>query len=151
MSFKYSRSINKVTAAALTVVLGLLALGNAGCTEVRGRKQIQQANELYKRGKYAEAVTAFEAAEALVPDLPILWLNKGYTCRQLIAPGGKDPASKQAAACALAAFGKLRALRPGDPRAEQLTIQTWFDTDDFPALERTFLERNRQSRPKTEA
>src|SRR6185295_3135035 len=92
-----------------------------------------------------EAVTAFEAAEALVPHLPTLWLNKGYTCRQLIAPGGKDPTSKKAAACAIAAFDKLRALRPSDPRAEQLTIQTWFDTDDFPALERTFLERNRQN------
>ena len=54
---------------------------------MRGRKQIQEANELYKRGRYHEAVAAFEAAEALVPNLPTLWLNKGYTCRQLIAPG----------------------------------------------------------------
>src|SRR4051794_11069273 len=117
MSFKYSRSRNKLTAAALTVVLGVLAFGNAGCRQVRGRKQIQEASELYKRGKYAEAVTAFEAAETLVPDIPILWLNKGYTCRQLIAPGGKDAASKQAASCALAAFAKLRVLRPSDRRA----------------------------------
>ncbi len=63
-----------------------------GCSEVRGRKQIQEANELYKRGRYQEAVAAFESAEALVPNLPTLWLNKGYTCRQLIAPGGRDPA-----------------------------------------------------------
>jgi tetratricopeptide (TPR) repeat protein len=151
MSFKYSRSSNKLTGAALTVVLGVLAFGNAGCRQVRGRKQIQEANELYKRGKYAEAVTAFEAAEALVPEIPILWLNKGYTCRQLIAPGGKDAASKQAATCALDAFDKLRALRPSDPRAEQLTIQTWFDTDDFRALEQTFLERNRRNPDDVEA
>jgi tetratricopeptide (TPR) repeat protein len=120
-----------------------LVTAASGCTEVRGRKQIQDANELYKRGRYNEAIAHFEAAEALVPNLPTLWLNKGYTCRQLIAPGGKDPQSRKAAACAIAAFAKLRALAPDDARADQLTIQTWFDTDDFPALESTFLARNR--------
>ena len=112
---------------------------------MRGRKKIQEANELYKRGRYHEAVAAFEAAEALVPNLPTLWLNKGYTCRQLIAPGGRDPDSRRAAACALAAFRRLAELSPGDPRADQLTVQTWFDTDDFATLEKTFLERNRRA------
>jgi len=125
-------------AVALTCVGG-------GCSEVRGRKKIQEANELYKRGRYQQAVAAFEAAETLVPNLPTLWLNKGYTCRQLIAPGGRDPESRRAAACALAAFGRLRELAPRDPRAEQLTVQTWFDTDDFATLEKYFLERNRRA------
>jgi tetratricopeptide (TPR) repeat protein len=138
MSFRYSTCIDVALALAL-------AVGAGGCSEVRGRKRVQEANELYKRGRYAEAVAAFADAEALVPDLPTLWLNKGYTCRQLIAPGGTDPASKQAAACALTAFARLHALRPEDPRADQLTIQTLFDTDDFAALERTFLERNRSA------
>jgi tetratricopeptide (TPR) repeat protein len=121
------------------------ALGALGCSEVRGRKKIQEANELYKRGRYQEAVAAFEAAEALVPNLPKLWLNKGYTCRQLIAPGGHDPESRRAAACALAAFRRLAELSPNDPRADQLTVQTWFDIDDFPTLEKTFLERNHRA------
>jgi len=127
--------------------LALICLGLSAfaCSEVRGRKKIQEANELYKRGRYQEAVAAFEAAEALVPNLPTLWLNKGYTCRQLIAPGGRDPESRRAAACALAAFGRLRELAPRDPRAEQLTVQTWFDTDDFATLEKYFLERNRRA------
>src|SRR5215468_4369849 len=128
-----------------TTFISLLLFGLVplGCSEVRGRKKIQEANELYKRGRYREAVAAFEAAEALVPQLPTLWLNKGYTCRQLIAPGGHDPESRRAADCALAAFHRLHELAPGDARAEQLTIQTWFDTDDFSALESTFLARNR--------
>ena len=120
-------------------------VGALGCSEVRGRKRIQEANELYKRGRYQEAVAAFEAAEALVPNLPTLWLNKGYTCRQLIAPGGRDPESRRAADCALAAFRRLHELAPNDPRAEQLTVQTWFDTDDFATLEKTFLERDRRA------
>jgi tetratricopeptide (TPR) repeat protein len=127
--------------SSLCVVL----LAQLGCTEVRGRKKIQEANELYKRGRYREAVTAFEAAEALVPNLPTLWLNKGYTCRQLIAPGGHDPESRRAADCALGAFRRLGELAPNDPRADQLTVQTWFDIDDFETLEKTFLDRNRRS------
>jgi tetratricopeptide (TPR) repeat protein len=119
----------------------LLAATSLGCAEVRGRKKIQEGTELYKRGRYREAVAAFEAAEPLVPNQPTLWLNKGYTCRQLIAPGGRDPESRRAADCALAAFRRLHELAPNDPRAEQLTVQTWFDTDDFAVLEKSFLER----------
>jgi tetratricopeptide (TPR) repeat protein len=134
-----SRSTSCISLAAVGAFLAL------GCSEVRGRKKIQEANELYKRGRYAEAVGAFEEAEALVPNLPTLWLNKGYTCRQLIAPGGHDPESRRAADCALGAFRKLHELAPKDPRAEQLTIQTWFDIDDFATLETTFLERYRRT------
>src|SRR5262245_18517515 len=125
--------------------LALIALLQVGCSEVRGRKKIQEANELYKRGRYREAVTAFEAAEALVPNLPTLWLNKGYTCRQLIAPGGPDPESRRAADSALAAFRRLGELAPNDPGAGQVTVQTWFDIDDFETVEETFLERNKRS------
>jgi tetratricopeptide (TPR) repeat protein len=129
---------------AVAVAVAVVSLSSS-CTEVRGRKQIQEANELYKRGKYAEAVAAYEVAETLVPNLPTLWLNKGYTCRQLIVPGGNDAESRRAAACALQAFKHLAALAPQDPRADQLTLQTWFDIDDFSALEATFLARNRRA------
>jgi len=112
---------------------------------VRGRKLVQEGNDLYKRGRYAEAVAVYEEAETLVPDLPALWLNKGYTCRQLILPGGKDAQSGRAIACALAAFKRLGQLRPDDARAEQLTIETMFDADDLSGLESMFLERNRRA------
>ena len=66
-------------------VLVSTAAGATGCRQVRGRKTIQEANELYKRGRYPRRSRCSSAREALVPDLPTLWLNKGYTCRQLIA------------------------------------------------------------------
>jgi tetratricopeptide (TPR) repeat protein len=130
-----SRRARGAVVAALIVLAG-------GCSEVRGRKRIQEGNELYRKGKYAEAVASFEEAEALVPGLPTLWLNKGYTCRQLIAPGARDPESQRAVACALGAFKRLAELKPNDPRADQLTIQTLFDADDFAALEKMFVARN---------
>jgi tetratricopeptide (TPR) repeat protein len=129
--------------AAVVAVLGL-ALAS-GCSDVRGRKLVQEANDLYKRGRYSDAIAMYTEAEALVPDLPTLWLNKGYTCRQLIVPGAKDPDSQRAAACALAAFKRLAQLRPGDARADSLTIDTMFDIGDLRGLEVLFLERNRRA------
>jgi tetratricopeptide (TPR) repeat protein len=128
--------------------LGVLLLTTglaAGCSDVRGRKLIQEANDLYKRGRYSDAIAVYEQAEQLVPDLPTLWLDKGYTCRQLIIPGGHDPQSRRAVACALAAFKRLGQLRPGDARADQLTIETMFDAGDLGGLEVMFLERNRRA------
>jgi tetratricopeptide (TPR) repeat protein len=135
MSSKFSSC-----ASALALAIVLLP----ACTQVRGRKRIQEANELYRRGRYAEAVTLYKDAEALVPGIPALWLNEGYTCRQLIAPGGRDPESRRAAACALAAFQRLGEVAPKDQRATELTLQTWFDVQDYPSLEAAFLARHQQ-------
>jgi tetratricopeptide (TPR) repeat protein len=139
MSWPCTRSAERAALALLAVTLA------AGCGQVRGRKLVQEANDLYKHGRYAEAVALYTEAEALVPELPALWLNKGYTCRQLIAPGAQDPASRRAVACALAAFRRLAALRPGDARADALTIDTMFDAGDLRGLEVLFLERNRRA------
>jgi tetratricopeptide (TPR) repeat protein len=138
MSWTFTSSI-KLLLCALALV------GAAGCSEVRGRKLIQDANELYKRGHYQEAVAIYDEAEKLVPNLPALWLNKGYTCRQLIAPGAQDPVSQRAVACALASFKRLGELRPSDARADQLTIVTMFDAGDLRGLDVMFLERNRRA------
>jgi tetratricopeptide (TPR) repeat protein len=108
---------------------------------------VQEGDELYKRGRYADAVAVFEEAEPLVPNLPELWLNKGYTCRQLIVPGSKDPQSQRAITCALAAFRRLAELRPGDARADQLSIETMFDAERWHDLEVLFLKRN-QDKPE---
>ncbi|HET6283905.1 MAG TPA: hypothetical protein VFH73_23320 [Polyangia bacterium] len=138
----------------LAVLLCALAAAATGCSEVRGRKMIQEANERYRQGRYQEAVTLFEKAERLVPHLPVLWLNKGYTCRQLIVPGAAATAtatttdSRRAADCALAAFARFGQLRPTDPRADQLSIQTRFDVgapQDLAALEQLFLQRHKKN------
>jgi tetratricopeptide (TPR) repeat protein len=129
-------------ARALLVVIALGA-GSSGCRELRGRKLIQDGTELYKKGKYVEAVGLFERAEPLVPEMPLLWLNLGYTCRQLITPATTaTPENRRWTSCALAAFNKLRQLAPSDPRGEQLYVQTLFDANEFAELERIFLAQS---------
>src|SRR5258708_810017 len=140
-----ARAVIVLAAAATATTLA------GGCRAVRGRKMIQDANEQYRRGHYQDAVALFSQAADLVPELPVLWLNKGYTCRQLVVPGAHSDENRQAAACALDAFARLKQLRPDDPRGDQLYVQTMFDADDLPALERLFTERSRQHPDDIEA
>ena len=119
----------------------------AGCSEVRGRRLVQEGNSLYSDGLYKEAVAVFEQAEKFVPDLPELWLNKGYTCRQILIPGSDKPESIAAAKCAKEAFQRYQKLRPADTRGEMLYVQTLFDSDEFDTLAKMY-EARFQKNPK---
>jgi tetratricopeptide (TPR) repeat protein len=131
---------------SLLRILGLFslvsfALASSGCSQVRGRRKIQQGNRLYRDGQYKEAHQSFLEAEKFVPELWVLWLNKGYNCRQMIIPGSKAQDSVEAATCALDSFKKLQQLKPEDVRGELLYIQTLFDADKFEELAKMYEER----------
>ncbi len=119
----------------------LVAFAATGCSEIRGRRKIQHGNKLYRDGLYQEAVATFVEAERLVPDFWVLWLNKGYTCRQMIIPGAKTPESLAAAKCAISAFKRLQELKPEDSRGELLYLQTLFDAEEFDVLAKMYGER----------
>jgi hypothetical protein len=123
------------------------ALATTGCNEVRGRRKLQEGNRLYRDGLYKEAVASFTEAERMVPNFWVLWLNKGYTCRQMIIPGAKTPENMAAADCALAAFKRLQEIKPDDPRGELLYFQTLFDADKFEELAKIY-ERRFQKNPR---
>jgi tetratricopeptide (TPR) repeat protein len=129
----------------------VLALATTGCNEVRGRRKIQEGNRLYRDGYYKEAVGAFEQAERFVPNFWVLWLNKGYTCRQMIIPGAKTPENMAAANCALAAFKRLQELKPDDPRGELLAFQTLFDADKYEELAKVYEDRFQKNPRDVEA
>lgn len=132
----------RVRRAGLWLGAALVLLGS-GCTELRGRRWVREGNRLYRDGRYAEAVTAYEQAESLIPNFWMLWLNKGLTCRQQMIPGSRQPSNEQAARCALEAFDKLRRLRPSDPRGDSLYVQTLFDADRFQTLADLYQARLR--------
>jgi tetratricopeptide (TPR) repeat protein len=134
------------------VILYLAALvAAAGCNEVRGRRLVQEGNRNYRDGHYKEAIAVFERAEPFVPHLPQLWLNKGYTCRQILVPGSKTPETEAAAKCAKDALTKYRSLAPQDPRGEMLYVQTLFDNDEFEELSKMYLDRFQKNPRDVEA
>lgn len=124
-----------------TILLLAAVTGSAGCSEVRGRRLVKQGNQLYRSGQYAEAVARFREAEEFVPELSQLWLNKGYTCRQMLTPGAKTPENDAAVRCALEAFEKLQKLQPADKRGPSLYVQTLFEADRFEALASMYQAR----------
>ena len=123
------------------------AVGAPGeaCRELLGRQEILEGNRLGREGHYKDALAAFDEAERLVPQLPQLWLNKGYTCRQMLIPGAKGAGNRAAAKCALDAFRRYQELEPEDPRGEALILQTLLDTDDHEALAKIYLAKIRRN------
>ena len=121
------------------IACALGAVVFAGCSELRARSHARTGNEHFRAGDYAAAVRAFEQAEELAPGLPVIALNKGLACRQLMVPGGTSGAQRAAADCALGAFSRLRELAPNDRRGEQLYVQTLFDADRYDELARMYL------------
>jgi len=133
------QSRRRASVLVFLVLLGAMALG--GCGELRGRRLIQKANQLYRDGQYKEAVAMFREAEHFVPDYWLLWLNMGYTCQQMVIPGAKTPENDGAIQCALQAFQRLQRLKPTDPRGSALYVQTLFDTEQYEALAGIFQNR----------
>jgi tetratricopeptide (TPR) repeat protein len=128
-----------------SLVLALVGLvcSSAGCSELRGRRKVREGNQLYREGRYAEAVQSYQTAARFIPGFWLLWLNEGLTCRQMMVPGARTPDNDRAVACALTAFSNLKRLRPNDPRAEQLYVQTLFDADRFEELAALYQQRLR--------
>jgi tetratricopeptide (TPR) repeat protein len=129
------------TCAVRLTALLLLVAASIGCSEVRGRRRIQKANQLFRDGQYKEAVAMFREAEQFVPDFWILWINMGYTCRQMLIPGAKTPENAVATQCALDAFQRLQRLKPSDPRGPALYEQTLFETDQYETLAKMYTQR----------
>ncbi len=125
---------------ARLALLGILVVC-ASCADLRGRRRVREGNRLFREGLYAQALEHYRVAETLVPEFPLLWLNEGLTCRQLMIPGAKTPENDRAADCAIQAFERLQGL--GDARGEQLQVQTLLDADRFEILERMYGERLR--------
>lgn len=119
-----------VRSLALLLTLGV----SSGCAELRARSHAREGNEYYRDGEYAAAVRKYEEAESLYPKLPVVALNKGLACRQLMVPGARTPENERAIDCALKSFTRLKELRPTDERGDQLYVQTLFDGDRYETL-----------------
>lgn len=102
---------------------------------------MQEGNAAYRDGNYKEAVKLFDEAAKYMPNFPTLYLNKGFTCKQLVIPGSKTPESVVGANCAIEAFKRFMELKPDEPKGEMLYVQTLFDADRFSTLAEMYESR----------
>jgi tetratricopeptide (TPR) repeat protein len=122
------------------VLIALMAV-TSGCSELQARRHAREGNAHFQSGDFAGAVREYEQADELHPGLYVVSFNRGLACRQLMIPGAKSAEQDRAVDCALAAFKKLKELRPEDPRGEQLYVQTLFDADRFDTLVAMYEEQ----------
>jgi len=129
---------------ARRLLLSYVVMSACGCSEFRARQRAREGNRDFQEGNYGAAIAAYSAAEQLHP-MPVISLNKGLACRQLMIPGAKSRQNEQAVDCALASFRRLKEQSPGDQRAEQLYQQTLFDADRFDALAQLYMSQLRDN------
>ena len=130
----------------LAPLLILLPLFGAGCAKVEARGLAKEGNDLYRAGKFAEAVSKFEAATRLDPDFPTLQLHIGYA-NMALRNASEGKAADRYAAKAIAAFSRYMELRPGDERGTKFYLQMLLDSGRNDAALR-FLERQHRDNPR---
>lgn len=107
------------------VLLGAALLLGA-CQQMEARGLVKEGNELYKAGKFEEALARYQAAARLDPDFPTLQLNAGYA--GLAAAAGRSPAeAARFAHQAAEAFARYMRLRPLDERGAKFYLQALLD------------------------
>jgi tetratricopeptide (TPR) repeat protein len=127
----------------LWLILGLGCC--SGCSELQARRYAREGNRMFQDGDYSGAIAKYSDAERLYEALPVVALNKGLACRQLMIPGSKSAENERALDCALKAFARLKELQPDDRRAEQLYTQTLFDADRYETLAGIYEKQLREN------
>ncbi|MBI2374415.1 MAG: tetratricopeptide repeat protein [Deltaproteobacteria bacterium] len=117
--------------ALFLVLVLVLALG---CDDLDARSKAKRAASLYARGRYADAAELYRDAAEHAPEIPLLHLNRGFACLQLVR-GGEDRYSE----CAIEAFRSYLEANPSDPRGREYLVATLVDTARFDDA-KAFLE-----------
>jgi tetratricopeptide (TPR) repeat protein len=118
--------VRSLRALVCLAVLGVLI---SGCDEISARRKIQEANDLYKNGRYEAACELYEAALKLDASLAIGHHNLGVCYYKLIKKGDSSPENKSIAdksAEHLQAYLKSNAA---DDDIRKLITDIWVDTD----------------------
>jgi len=123
-----------------------LPLCASGCRKVEARGMAKEGNELYRSGKFDEALARFEAAAKLDPDFPVIRLHAGYAAMSLAAATEK-PASDRYAAKAISSFARYMELAPGDDRGPKFYLQALLDSGRLDEARR-FLEQQHRKNPR---
>lgn len=129
---------------ALASLVAAAAAG--GCDKIEARGLAKEGNDLYRAGKMAEALDAFERAARLDPDFPTLQLHIGYAAMALSTSA--EPGRREVHATrAIRAFARFRELAPADERGAKFYLQMLLDTGRLEEALR-FLRRKHADNPR---
>src|SRR5262245_45493633 len=104
--------------AAGAVIAVALTLSMA-CSSITVRKEMHEANALYKAEKYEDAVGHYKKVVAADPKYIEAWLNMGYAYRALFHPGSTHEKDVEYARAGIEAFRKVIEIDPKNEKAQQ--------------------------------
>lgn len=107
-------------------VIGLMSLG---CSKVRARMEIREANNLYGKEQYADALKHYEAARRIDPSLPDLDRLIGYSAIGLFKPDNPSPENAKYADRAIQELQRYLRKRPRDETAREALINLLLNAD----------------------
>jgi tetratricopeptide (TPR) repeat protein len=140
------KPVRKGHVLALLALLAFVFLGS-GCDDLNARREIKEANRLYKDGKFEEAAAHFESALQKVPELALAHHNLGLTYYKMFRAGDETPANKAVAGQATEHLAKYLESFPDDLHIRDILTRVWIDSGDYPkAL--AFWQKEHDADPK---
>lgn len=101
-----------------------------GCTKVKARMEIRDANDAYAKEEYATALTHYQRARAIdATSFPDLDRMIGYSLIGLYVPEDKSPDNVKKADAAMVELRKYLKKRPDDLIAREALINLYLNAD----------------------
>jgi tetratricopeptide (TPR) repeat protein len=97
-------TIGKIT---LAVVVMAMLLATSGCNKLRARDQLNKGVQAYKASKFEQAVSFFQRAIELDPELTVAKLYLATACVAQFVPGAETPENKRYSSCAIEQYEKV--------------------------------------------
>ena len=121
------RSVRTGTSLMIALVAALFLVG---CEEFNARRKINEANTLFKTGKFEAARDLYESA-LKDEDIDVGHFNLGVTYVKLFIPGGQTPENKTNANKAAEHLHKWLEKHPKDNDARKMMTKVWVDSGDY--------------------
>jgi tetratricopeptide (TPR) repeat protein len=112
-----------VKAVALAVLLP--AVAGIGCSRVQAKSAFRDGNKAYKEENYKKAITLYERAAELSPEMPEAYFYLGSSHQALFRPGKDSPENKKHLDLAVENFKKALEFNTGStPNLAKLKANT---------------------------
>lgn len=92
---------------ALAVAVMAMLLATSGCNKLRARDQLNKGVQAYKASKFEQAVSFFQRAIELDPELTVAKLYLATACVAQYVPGADSPENKRYSSCAIEQYEKV--------------------------------------------
>jgi tetratricopeptide (TPR) repeat protein len=120
------QNLKKILSLLGAAVIGLMSLG---CHKVRARIEIREANDLYGKEQYADALRHYEAARRIDPSFPDLDRLIGYSAIGMFKPDNPTPENAKHADKAIQELQRYLKKRPKDEAAREALINLLLNAD----------------------